>query len=183
MARGRALLRNFTATPKPAEARPVKLPPMRGNKTLSAPARPDLWKLDPGPPPSLDDEPVAEESVEAAQAAPVPLALFGAKPVRIPRGGAGRATLVPSAFDAGTAGTLTEDGDLEWFGGERAADADWTDELEDTMDVAWDDSEAVTELPRVLDAAVELTVFFAGLATGLAVQGAFAWLAWTTLIG
>jgi hypothetical protein len=85
---------------------------------------------------------------------------------------------VPSALDAHTYTTLAQDD--EWFGTDEPEtpptfEDEWSMD-DDTLEV-----EVIAELPRVLGAVVELGVFFAGLAIGLAVQGAFAVAVWTAL--
>ena len=111
MTRGRALLRNFVATPEPAEARPAKLPAMRGNQTMSAPARPDLWLLENDVSPQTPAADV-EDVVSGPQA--LSAVLLGAAPVPQPLRRRQAHTLVPSALDAHSFTTLTEDD--EWFG-------------------------------------------------------------------
>ena len=165
MARGRALLRNYTPTPEPEPPREVRLPPMRGNQTMSAPARPDLRRD------------VQSARAPAPVAEPVPLAVLGARPMKAVREGRSSATLVPSAFDEQTM-TPRVTADEPWF-----ADEDLDLDGGHTMDDVMTADDTITELPRVLDSMVELGVFFAGLATGLAVQGTLAWVAWTMVVG
>ncbi|MFT6144157.1 MAG: hypothetical protein ACJAZO_002635 [Myxococcota bacterium] len=155
---------------------------MGGDRTLSAPARPDLWLCEEVTPPVRTD--VSEVDASGPQA--LSTALLGASPVPKPLRRRHAHTLVPSALDAHTFATLSKDD--AWFsdaeptasdvepGAAQPWDDDWTLD-EDTMDV-----EIIQGLPRVLGAVVELGVFFMGLGIGLAVQGAFAWVVWTALV-
>jgi hypothetical protein len=119
-------------------------------------------------------EVVADEGVTGPQA--LSAALLGAAPVPQPLRRRQAHTLVPSALDAHSYTTLTEDD--EWFGAVEPESAptfedEWTLD-DDTLEVETLEEDAVVELPRVLGAVVELGVFFTGLGIGLAVQGAFA---------
>lgn len=173
MTRGRALLRNYVATPEPDQTRPAKLPAMRGNQTMSAPARPDLWVLQNGSPDSKDVE-------EQTGPQELTTALLGASPVPQPLRRTQANTLVPSALDAHTFCNLPQSDD-DWFAEREMEitdtwDEDWTLD-DDTLEI-----DEIQELPRILGATVELGVFFSGIAIGLAVQGAFAWALWMALI-
>ncbi len=175
MTSGRALLRNYVAIPEPAEVQRTRLPVMRGDRTLSAPARPDLWLME-NTSPTEASIGVVEDGVTGPQA--LSMALLGASPVPQPLHRPRAHTLVPSALDAHSFTTLTQDD--EWFGGaDPAAVQTW--EAEWALDDEALEAQTVQELPRVLGALVELGVFFAGLGIGLAVQGAFAFALWTAL--
>lgn len=157
MPRGRALLRQYVATPESATPRPVRLPPMRGNATMSVPAG-DVLRL-------VEEVDAAETPVSTASATS---SLLGARPIVAPLHRRNTRTLVPSALDDHTLAALTEDAD--WFGEISMSDLEGMDE-------------APRELPRILGAAVELSVFFAGLALGLGVQAALGFIAWQVLAG
>lgn len=157
MTRGRALLRNYVATPQPVEPRSTKLPRMHTDRTMSAPARPDLYLMQDTGPQEQDSGPVALST-----------ALLGASPIPQPLRRQRANTMVPSALDAHT---LEDD----WTADDEPLHEEWTLD-DDTLEV-----ETIRELPRVLGAVVELGVFFAGLAIGLVVQGALAVAVWTAL--
>lgn len=179
MTRGRSMLRQYaprTPTPPARLAAPAASPPSprpaplgaairNPAATLSAPLRSDLVRAALATPPPT---PVpSREPVPSPEPAPAPLRAGAVDPTWDDRPVS--RTLVASAFDAGSSLDLPPEPE-PWFDEAVAPidDPDALDELE-------------AEAARVVSPGLQAGVFLTGLAAGLVIHGALAWLALAAL--